>query len=57
MGFELNCRVEVDGQEGIVIRTNILGLKRSQGVEVEFDNGVRRLYIDKQLSCIHECNH
>lgn len=57
MGFELNCRVEVDGQEGTVVRTNVFGIKKSQGVAVEFDNGVRKLFIDKQMECIAECNH
>ena len=56
MGFELNCRVEVDGQIGTIVRTNVFGVKKSQGVAVEFDNGVRKLFIDKQMECITQCN-
>ena len=57
MEFDLNCKVEVDGREGVVVRTNIFGLRKSKGVEVEFGDGFRKLYIDKQMSCIRECNH
>ena len=42
MEFDLNCKVEVDGREGVVVRTNIFGLRKSKGVEVEFDDGFRK---------------
>lgn len=51
----IDCRVEVNGKMGKIVRTKVLGLAESKGVVVEFDDGTRRMFINEQMDCI--CEH
>lgn len=53
--MKLNCKVEVNGRKGTIVRLNVLGLSSSNGVVVLFEDGTRRMFINKQMSCIRDC--
>ena len=48
--MKLNCKVEVNGKMGTIVRVFVLGLYSSRGVVVQFTDGTRKMYI---LSLIH----
>ena len=54
MTLSLDCRVEVDGKMGKVIRTSVLGLSSSKGVVIQYDDGSTRMFINEQMDCIRE---
>jgi hypothetical protein len=55
--MRVDDKVEVDGKQGVIVRSNVFGLKNSKGVVVQFKDGRRKMYINKQMKCICEGEH
>ena len=53
--MKLNCKVEVNGKMGTIVRVFVLGLYSSRGVVVQFTDGTRKMYINSQMNSISEC--
>lgn len=59
MHFKLNDRITWNGREATVIRTsneNILGLKVSEAIVIQFDDGTRKMLLNSQLEGCSNCH-
>ena len=51
--MNINCKVEAYGRMGKVVRTIVLGLKKSKGIVVKFfDDGSQKMFLNGQLELV-----